>query len=107
MSGSQHGPAAWDYCLLVFLVATAHSNWFSKLWKDTTPQADMPPTCAVRCNRRVCTSFLQVSATSSRIIAILYGFLATVLINTCEFGRALGGGWLAGWPTAHRAHQHM
>lgn len=40
----------------------------------------------------------QVSATSSRIIAILYGFLATVLINTCERRRRRlsGSGWNLG-----------
>lgn len=37
----------------------------------------------------------QVSATSSRIIAILYGFLATVLINTCE--------WAAGYSQSQRS----
>lgn len=29
----------------------------------------------------------QVTAISSRVIAILYGFVATVLVNTCEWRR--------------------
>ena len=41
----------------------------------------------------------QVTAISSRIIAILYGFLATVLINTCAWAAWLGL-WLLHVPSA-------
>jgi len=62
-------------CMLLVVSATAGSLRLAVNCRNGQPLAR-------RC--MLLMEPFQVTAISSRIIAILYGFLATVLINTCE-----------------------